>query len=119
MLTEGGDASRSLCAQDMRRPAGVSPPGAGADARTRRRGGVLTRARAGAAGLYLNHLYPRAHQFVTSTLCHASTQHLSSNMFPLLARPRPALRAPPPRAPPPRAPPPRSRARPAGLSAGL
>jgi len=34
--------------------------------------------------LYLNHYAPQAFQFVTSTLCHASTQHLSSNMFPLL-----------------------------------
>ena len=35
-------------------------------------------------GLYLNHRTPQLHQFVSSALCHANAQHLSSNMFPLL-----------------------------------
>ena len=35
-------------------------------------------------GLYLNHRTPQLHQFISSALCHANAQHLSSNMFPLL-----------------------------------
>jgi membrane associated rhomboid family serine protease len=34
--------------------------------------------------LYLDHHRPALYQFVTSTICHANAQHLSSNLFPLL-----------------------------------